>query len=278
MRLFARPFAAALLFSPASLLASLLIPMGAEAYVPPGNFIVKSLSQKHASAKPVKLRAFVTAWDGTQPNATRFKEAAVFNPTTRTLRSVAIDPTTGKALFAIERRISEMALPSVVLFDSNTHSLIAEMKAHGIAVKSEEDLLQLRTEDERIAGDTTWLGRIGSQPTWVIGKHDKASPQLWVEKDTFLPQRTLFSTSSVGPVEVSFESHRTHQEFSYPKLIVVQLKGTVALKTEVSELSIGAAEGWPEFKGAPASGWTEAGNAAPEPLRNLIQAYYQIVR
>src|SRR5262249_17333545 len=121
---------------------------------------------------------------------------------------------------------------------------------------------------------------------WVVGKYDGHSreelknPQLWVEKDSFLPLRLVFPRRA-GLTDVRVESIRHTREFPYPRVFIASdPSGAPFLREEVSDVLVNPAaneqKGWPQTDKA-AGGWV-AGADPAGPVRELIEAYFQRMR
>jgi hypothetical protein len=278
------------LLAAAGLAAVLGASAPALAYIPPSGFILKSMATKRAGTKEIRVKSVVTALEGERALPVHFKVTTVYNPQTGALRSFASDDA-NQRLYGVERflggkserRVEPLTTADALLFASHPAVVAESLKSKGIPVRTEEELLQLPTEEERLGAETEWLARWNGGYAWVIGKESRKAladrvPQLWVEKDTFLPVRLIFAPKPNEPfVELSFESYRHFHEFPFPRLTTLSRKAGAVLKDEVQDVAF--ASELPEFK-APlaATGLTDAGNAASSELRELIVQYYENVR
>ncbi|MGK5082304.1 hypothetical protein WDW37_03285 [Bdellovibrionota bacterium FG-1] len=238
-------------------------------YIPPSAFILKSLAAKHTHLKGVRIRTVVNAMEGDRPGIARMKTLTYLNPQTGVIRAYALSESNHK-LFAIERRTENATLADAILFWSHSRNIALALKAKGISVRTEESETEIEQQ---------FLARLGSTIAWVLGKESKEGkePQLWVEKDTFLPLRLLVSNGGEeGLVDIQFQNQKYYREFPFPRLISVSKNKNVILKDEVQDVSItfDAAE----FKTALAPGLTEAGRLASDEVRELIKKYFDFVR
>jgi hypothetical protein len=263
------------------------------AYIPPAGFLMKSLARKHAGYKRIRVKSEVIALgsDG-QPTGVRFKEQLTYLPASGTLRSSALDET-GASLFEVTRQDPSLSAAALLLFESRSAHLVEYLKSLGIPIPTESELAALPNEDERHAAESEHLARLGHSIAWLIEKSTQPSeressapassrlwPQLWIEKDTFLPLRLV---AALGKGEntlndVRYDGFRTYSEFPYPKTVVLLASdGTPRLRVEtVDVLMDGAAEKkMPELS---AEAWTAAGEAAAHPLRDLIRDFYSVLR
>lgn len=272
------------------LVAGCVLASPAHAYIPPSQFIVKRVAEKHAGFKGIRLRSVVTAMEAGRPTAVHFKQITLIDPATRQIRSRAYDDS-GRELYAIDRYL--MGTPNItresqlapftnnLLFDMNWEAMIATLKGMGIPVRSEADLLEVPTEEERRKMEVSSLKRLGGTVAWVIGPVRKSGtdPQLWVEKDTFIPVRIIGKIGGES-VDLQFESHRYFREFPFPKTITLHKpdddKPEPLLRDELGDLVVNP--DMAEIRSKLTPGFTDAGNSADGPVRDLIRRYYQVVR
>jgi hypothetical protein len=303
---------AVLAFSAVFLQASL-----ASAYVPPSQFIVKSMVAKRTGMKALKIRGLVNALGVDPQNAVHFRETTVVNPTADWIRSWATSDS-DQVLYTTERKLSDSPFPDVLLFQSKAHSVAQALREHSIPVRSDEELYSISDEEKRrdfeVESLTRWKGGID----YLIGLRSLsaiktgAEPRLYVEKDSFLPVRVVFPAPGLelGAADLRFENFRLYHEFPFPRLITLvkadrksdfpasQTQGVAdislvpnhsAKETKAVEVGLLQEEMLeviqnpdPNFQTAPvppvAGGFTDAGNAAPASLRELVRRYYEIIR
>jgi hypothetical protein len=246
------------------------------AYIPPSAFILKSVVSKHAGLKGLRVRSTVTAMEGEKLGATHFKEVTYFNPQTETLHIYAFDDRIQK-LYAVERRPEAATAADGLLFWHDYRSLENALKARGLPVRSEDELLKMKDEDERRASEVERLTRWNTSLAWVIGGAKDGDPQLWIEKDSFLPLRLIASPQpDAEPVDLTFEGNRYYHEFPFPRAIVAVKRKEPLFRDEVQDVSL--APETAEFRSTVVPGFTELGNAAPGPLHDLIQKYFEVLR
>lgn len=267
--------------------ASLAAP-AAWAYVPPSQFIVKSMTGKRAGYKGLRLRTTVYAMEGQRAGGTGFKQVTIFDAGSRVMRSRAYDQS-GRELYAMERRLNEASpvvggMPvAALLMDPSLESVSRILRGAGVPVRTEAELLEMKDEEERRASEVTSLVRLGSVVGWAIGpgKRDLAWPQLWVEKDTFHPLRMIERTDE-GTVDVRFESFRYFREYAFPRTITVlrasREEGAQEpkLREELADLIVNPE--MTELRSPLAQGFTDAGNSADGVIRDLIRLYYAALR
>jgi len=221
--------------------------------------------------------------EGEQATPTRFKQVTVFDPQTRVLRSRAFDDA-GKELYVFERRLkaagSDMKA-SDILLEMSGDVLAKALIQSGIPVQTEAELSGLKTNEERRASEKMHLNRnTKGLVSWVISATKKQSePQLWVEKDTFLPTR--FYTRHDGDlIGFRFENFRFYKEFPFPRVTtLVRVSGDSeesVLREEAVEVVVNP--DLKELKTSIAAGFTDHGNSTDSSVRSLIHDYYEMLR
>lgn len=238
------------------------------AYVPPSQYLVKMFVNKKVGTKLVRVRTNLSSL----PSADiKLKTLSLYDSTSHILRTWILDERDQK-LYKMDRRANEMTPVGEMLFNGNFVEVTAALTKAGIPIKTEEELLKLTDEDQRRAAESQSLRRWRGVPAWIIGVPEKTDPQLWIEKDSFLPIRLLAS------YDVQFEGYGFFHGFPYPKTVsVLSTEGKPTMKEELVEFTTGAT--FPEMKGnAGPNGYTDLGNSASGSMRELIEAYFKVLR
>lgn len=228
------------------------------AYIPPSQFIIRNVASKRTGLKSVRIVSEVLGFDSSgHPTGQKFRSVTTFNPGARLMKSQALDDA-GKELFGVEKRAASLPLDLLVLFDPSARDLIAALK------RAE---LRLPEDGEP---DTVTLRRWDGSVAWVLGSPEQKGPQLWIEKDTFLPVRVI-----AGDQDVQFTKYRYAQDLPYPRATTWSTHGGVrVLEEDVQEVQVNASA---KAEQAPiASGYTDLGNSSP--LKELIRKYYAGLR
>jgi hypothetical protein len=251
------------------------------AYIPPSSFLIHMVSRKHSGYKTVEVQTQVSAIESGKPTATHFKDVTFYVPATGVLKSWALD-SNGAVLYFVESSAKTIPPASGVLLDSHPIRLSESLKDAGIPVLlnppapapsgAPEVPEAQKTEPEKTALRKTDSPNV-LVVAWVIGT-DAAAPQLWIEKDTFLPMRILFPSA-----EIRMERYRFFEDFPYPQDTTVYQPSAAkdpVLKSELLSVRVDDPGVLP--KEAAETGLTPAGNSSPSDLRDLIKTYYQFVR
>lgn len=245
------------------------------AYIPPSSFIIKSVAAKHA-VKGLRIRSIVTVMDGDKPGTVHFKSITYFNPQTESLHVYAFDEHNQK-LFSAERRPDTATGADALLFWTNGRSLDIALKARGLPIRTEDELLQMKDEDDRRSSEDEHLTRLNSAIAWMIGGGHEGAPALWIEKDSFLPLRMSASPQPESdPVDLTFDGQRYYHEFPFPRTITATKKKIPLFRDEVQDVSIALETA--EFRSTVVPGFTENGNNASGALHDLVQKYFEILR
>ncbi len=274
-------------------LTSVACSAAAHAYIPPSFHLVKAVASKRAAAKGFRWRSVVSGWDGSKPSGPRFRQVGYFDAKSRILRSRAFDEA-GKEIYAVERKLdSELGFGRValaLLVDSSPESLARVLKEAAVPVVTEEDLVSVEDEEGKRRLESQFMGRWNrTQVAWVIGKPGKGpergddlQPQLWVEKDTFLPSRYLARDTEGNSIEARFGQFRFVREVPFPRTIELirpdskPAGGEVLVHEEVSEVLVISDAS--EFSRPLVSGYTEEGESADSAVRELIRITYMYLR
>jgi hypothetical protein len=211
--------------------------------------------------------------EGGRPGApVRFKEVLVFSEG-QNLRSWALDDA-NEVLFYQEKGLKEWSLPTQLLMSSDAAHLGSLLKQSGVPMviptRSVEAELKEMEQESLVRWKETF--------SWIISEKPIQSrrPQLWFEKDTFLPLRLFYSPNHDSRIyEVSFENFR--KDSSFPRSTDLRSAGGKTLLTSQVLESTPLVDATKNFRGV-SHGWTPAGDAASAELKDLIRLYYEGLR
>ena len=251
----------------------------ASAYIPPSLFILKTWVGKHARQKKLKITHLVTPGGGSQNSPAHFKEVLMASEG-QLLRSWAVNDS-NEVLFYQEKVVKEWSLPTQLLMSSDWVTLGRLLKDMGVPMVTQNRPSQSEPVEIEQQSLVRWKDTI----SWVISEKpiQKQHPQIWFEKDTFLPLRMLYSPNHDSKsynhdsksYDVAFDNFR--KDFSYPRMVSLSdSSGRVLLTSQVVDLGPASeSTKWPR----PSShGWTAAGNSVPSELKDLIELYYKSFR
>lgn len=269
------------------LLSVFLTSHAAQAYIPPSEYIVKKLTDKRGRYRLLRLKSNVIGMNGEKPTGAHFKTVSLFEPKKRILQTWAVDDA-GGVLYFSQRQLTETAsirklgdqrlahLIDSLLFEWDGSTLARAVKSHGVPVLTEEELAELPDEPTRRASEKTRLARQDISVAWVIGTSD--TPQLWVEKDGFLPIRYVAPDWSSG-VAVTMENHRYTRDLPFPRVIRLVRADSdkeTLIREELTEVLTNPEDklGFPRVS----EGFTSRGNSADSSIRDLIEKYFSTLR
>jgi hypothetical protein len=269
-----------------SLFLFLLWSLEVFAYIPPSAYILKSWVTKHGGVKSIRIKTTVTAMENDKPTGIQFRENTLYIADKMLLKSFATDGSE-KKLFFIEKSGVSLSPVSKLLFSSDLKDVARVLKDRKIPIKTEDELLTLRTEAERIKVESTSFGRLGNSIAWVIGPpttrdNSQLEPQIWFEKDTFLPLRFVYTDPSTQEdYDIRFDGYRFQKEFPYPRTLSMSKKGkSIFVASQLIEMSANSDQG--SFRqvhsSRPEGTFTEAGQGASSDVKDLIRRYYEIIR
>lgn len=267
------------------------------AYIPPSDFIIRTWVKKHKGFHRISVVSTVTGMENGQPGPVHFQAHAVFLPSSGFLKSWATDDQ-GAPLYGMEARAPDLPLLVSLLFEANGGHLEGLLKEKGIPIVTETDLSTLPDDQARQGVEKTRLTRWNGDPAWVIGAAPSQGgsllPELWIEKDTFLPLRLIANFQPPAPApaagitapqepgaldELRLDNYRYYREFPYPTQISSFKAGSS--QPLFQEVTQGVQVNTP----SPTSrmritenGFTPAGSSVPGPLHDLIQSYYAAAR
>ena len=259
------------------------------AHIPPGEFVVRNLAQKKLPFRSIRVKTQVSSLADASPSGGSFRETTWFDASTGTVRSRAFDEA-GRELFSIERKLSaeEVKLSPAtrmirLLFSSNSINLQRELVAAGIPIQAETEqkpsLLRWRETVAWVFGGP----QRSPEEKIAIRSGTPASatrPELWIEKDTFLPLRIVAQVGTQW-LDATFEGYRFYKDFPFPKTIRLSRDGLPMIQVDQQEVAVGAdvsSELKKPLSVGQTGGLTPAGQAASEEIRSLIQMYYEWMR
>lgn len=249
------------------------------AYVPPSEYIVKQIVKKREGLKSARLRSTVTLYEGDRLGSVHFRQTSWYLPAQGVLRTWITDDQDRK-LYVSERTTRSWGPVASLLLESQLTELTKSLRARKIPIVTEEELLRLDTEEQRRDAEYASIQRLSARPAWLIGRSVGQGPQLWIDKDTFLPLRVVFDRAIDNDTfDITFEGSRAQKDLPFPRALVVSKgSGRTFFREEFLEVSPNLDE--KSLKLAAQSGptgFTDAGNTIPSEMRNLILQYVETV-
>ena len=247
------------------------------AYIPPSQFILKTWVNRHVGPKAMRLKLTVTGYKDKKPTNLSFKEVAMVNLDTGVFKSAALNEADHK-LFSTNMKLPAMSALTQLLFNKNLPDVAEALKKQGIPIRTEAELLAMKTEEERLGSEVQSLSRSNGLPAWVIGKE----AQLWFQKDAFQP--LVFKAPSEKDGQTyEYRMEGFGENFPYPRtLTVLDKSGEILLESRLQDLTVvseamitkGISGKVEDENSESSSGEIQSGGA----LKELIQTYYNVVR
>jgi hypothetical protein len=249
----------------------------AEAYIPPSQYILKTLLSKHTGVKTLRIRSMITAVENGRLTDIHFKDSTWINTDTMTVQCIATDDQE-RRLYKKDGGPDSISLGGLFLLSSDFQRVSQRLKNSGIPIRTEEELLAMRTELERRKSERETLTHWNGGLAWLIGEG------LWVEKDTFRPLRLVVDSGTSGrSYDYRFEGSRSVRDFQYPKVNQLYQKDNWVLSSQVIDMTVES--DFPNARLSHAStlnpketGLTDLGSSASSSLRNLLHLYYESYR
>ncbi|MBI4925025.1 MAG: hypothetical protein HY843_03790 [Bdellovibrio sp.] len=173
------------------------------AYIPPTEFILKTLAKKHEGAVGLFIKHTVSSYNDNKPTGISFTEN-IFVYNQNRVVWCAIKDAQDNLLYFDEHKSNSLFM---LLFDDSLIHLKKFLETHGIIIPTSEEQQK------------SFLARFKNNVAWVIGEKTKQlSSQLWIEKDVFLPFKIQYSKNEEW-FTFGFEGFRFYKEFPYPTQI-----------------------------------------------------------
>src|SRR5579885_2928911 len=117
---------------------SVFASVSAFAYVPPSQFIVRTIVSKRKDIKLVRVRSVVSTVEGdNKAGATRFVAVTTFSQS-GILKSWALGDN-NVPLYGVQRRAMTLPVIDSVLFESRMNDLVRTLRDSGIPIRTEDE-------------------------------------------------------------------------------------------------------------------------------------------
>jgi len=105
------------------------------------------------------------------------------------------------------------------------------------------EILQERLSTLGVDVKITSLGRFKGDPAYVLGAQypDETSPQIWLDKKTFLPFRWIMTNSETQNLEVMYLDWKKQSQTWYPMRIEFFLNGNLVREIHVQDIKVNPA-------------------------------------
>lgn len=247
------------------------------AYVPPAAFIVKTFVSKHNTGKGVLIRSNLKIED-----LPSLKILHLYHADHGILRSTLLDEG-GQVIYRHQKALTITPVSFDVPVDA-IGALLLDSRSRQVIQFLKRKKLLAAEEVKPSEGTAPFLARWNKTIAWVLRPLPDRSqvPQLWIEKDTFLPLRWK------GQQEIEFQNYRPYKDFFYPR-VISGFTGSSALeekkiffKEEVTDLRVNPPE-LAEFDKPSArieshGEFTSSAESLSSSARSAIQRYFDEVQ
>lgn len=252
------------------------------AYAPPAAFIVKTSASKHNTGKGVLIRANLKIED-----LPSLKITHLYHADRGILRTTVLDEA-GQVIYRHQKALTTHSVSldvpvdaiGALLLDSRSRQIIQFLRRKGMLAAE---------EGKESEAPSPFLARWNKTVAWVLSPlptdstekvNRSQGPQLWIEKDTFLPLRWK------GQLEVEFQNYRPYKDFFYPRLMSVFTSSSVStlddkkilLKEEVTDLRVNPPElaelEKPSARVDSLGEFTSSAESLSSSMRSAIQRYF----
>ena len=243
------------------------------AYIPPSGFILKTWVGRHSAIKLVRVRQQVTPFKDGKPLDLHFKETLFFGSAFSGFKSFIQDEA-GRKVESMEKPAEKASAVTMLLLGSDPNQVGTNLKAQGIPILLDADLMALPTEDDRYKAEDQSMSRWKNNPAWVIGQ----KAQVWFQKDNFQPVRLMIPSESYGQ-EVEYQFDEMSGGFSYPRLLTIAKRktGEILFQSRLIDIS-------PVSEGSIPAQFFESGSpdlekkGISEELSAFVKTYYNVLR
>jgi hypothetical protein len=194
-----------------------------KAYVPSSGFVLRqwALKQYQASSLQLRSRVFSLASReemGKEPQQSKF--VALERLSVKNGKYVSVlEQKGGLRLAGTLKPIQQGTLWTQVLFATDSKRLRAQLIQKGLGLLSDETLSKFASDQERNQAEPQMLGRFLGEVFWVLGKKraETSGPELWIQRDTFVPRRWVVGPSSDPQLEIWVSGFQLQSTFTAPR-------------------------------------------------------------
>lgn len=217
----------------------------AHAYVPPSFFVVRQVARKHADLGNTKISNRVTFFKGGEVQEPGYKEVIDVHGNDR--YTVGLYNTKKDFIAGTKRSLLQQKkspLLGAVSYAQGSSVLFEVMQAQGFPLISEPSLYETKdSQNEALpykVETNNVFSRFQNRTVIVLNGNGRSltPPQLWVEKDSFLPQRLIYTPDGESEsIDVRFGNYQIYKNSFLPKSVEVFRDGKIWAKIELVDVS-----------------------------------------
>ncbi len=239
-----------LMFSCAVTFLFLTLTSTSQAYIPPSFFVVRQMARKHSDVVNTRFVNRITFFKGTTPLGSPLEETIQVISDNKIHTSIR--NSSGHAVTSIERILSSAkdnnaaryGLPILysLQFISNSALVADHFRQLGINIKSQGQLYGDKDptrEDLPYKMESSMaLTRFNNRTAIVLNGDGRSltPPQVWVEKDSYLPLRAIIKPEGESEVlDIQPRLYQVYKSTLFPSVIDVFKGGVLWVRIEHSK-------------------------------------------
>ena len=205
------------------------------AYVLPGPFLLKLMTQSLGIADRLLVtQKLVLHDDNPSMSADELSETLKFK-FPKTFRSDIVSENIQRIRILSDRSVFTVIDGKISDEPENSYDHYKDL----ILFRSRE-VLQERLSNLGVDVKVTSLGRFQGKPVYVLGAQypDETSPQVWLDKKTFLPFRWIMTSNATQNLEVLYLDWKKLKQIWYPMRIEFFSNGNLLREIHVQDIKV----------------------------------------
>lgn len=205
------------------------------AYVLPGPFLLKLMTQNLGKADRLLVtQKLVLHDDNPNMKADELSETLQFE-FPKTFRSDIVSENIQRIRIVSDRIVFTVIDGKISDEPENSYDHYKDL----ILFRSRE-VLQERLSNLGVDVKVTSLGRFQGKPVYVLGAQypDETSPQVWLDKKTFLPFRWIMTSNATQNLEVLYLDWKKLKQIWYPMRIEFFSNGNLLREIHVQDIKV----------------------------------------
>jgi hypothetical protein len=205
------------------------------AYVLPGPYLLKLMTQNLGTANRLLVtQKLVLHDDSPNMSADELSETLMFM-FPKTFRSDIVSENIQRIRIVSDSSVFTVIDGKISDEPENSYDHYKDL----ILFRSRE-ILQERLSNLGVDVKITSLGRFQGKPAYVLGTQypDETSPQVWLDKNTFLPFRWIITSNAIQNLEVLYLDWKKLDKTWYPMRIEFFSNGNLVRKIQVQDIKV----------------------------------------
>jgi outer membrane lipoprotein-sorting protein len=206
-----------------------------DAYVLPGSYLLKLMTQNLGNSNRLLVtQKLVLHDDNPNMSADELSETLMFI-FPKTFRSDIVSENIQRIRILSDSRIITVIDGKISDEPENSYDYYKDL----ILYRSRE-ILQERLSNLGVDVKVTSLGRFQGKPAYVLGAQypDETSPQVWLDKKTFLPFRWIITSNATQNLEVLYLNWKKLSRTWYPMRIDFFSNGNLVREIHVQDIKV----------------------------------------